>query len=190
MSRTGTEGAAQQSSNRDAGLKASPERNDRVVESCREKSSGYDGPMGRRSEPPPSDVDAGIYLGESVARVFESPDGMIVLVGRAAADNDILSLKLAAPRDFWLHVASGSGSHVVVRNPEGLERMPRTTQDFAAALAARYSKARAGGRVAVHLTKASQVGKRRGMAPGKVTIARFKTVFGRPSEVEDSPSDR
>lgn len=148
-------------------------------------SRGYDGPMGRQKEPLPSDVDAGIYRGTSVARVFSSSDEMIVLVGRTAADNDILSLKLASPRDFWLHVASGSGSHVVVRNPDGLERMPRSTQDFAAALAARFSKARHGGRVAVHLTKVAHVGKRRGLAPGKVTIARFKTVYGRPSDVED-----
>ncbi|MCP4900295.1 MAG: hypothetical protein GY906_25280, partial [bacterium] len=51
--------------------------------------------MGRRDKTPlPSDADTGVYRGESIARVFESPDGMIVLVGRTAADNDQLSLKL------------------------------------------------------------------------------------------------
>ena len=78
---------------------------------------------------------------------------MTVLVGRTAADNDVLSLKLGSPRDFWLHVAADSGSHVVVRNPEGLERMPRETEQFAASLAAGYSKARKGGRVAVHVCR-------------------------------------
>ena len=74
---------------------------------------------------------------------------MTVLVGRTAEDNDILSVRLAAPRDFWFHVAAESGSHVVVRNPEGLERLPRRPA-FAASLAAGHSKARNGGRVAVH----------------------------------------
>jgi len=46
--------------------------------------------MGRtdRKPPPPSDADAGVWRGRSVARRFVSPDGMTVLVGRTAADND------------------------------------------------------------------------------------------------------
>ena len=92
-----------------------------------------------RREPLPTDADAGIWQGRSVARRFVSPDGFIVLVGRTASDNDILSVKLGAPQDFWMHVAGDSGSHVVVRNPEGLERLPRETLRFAAALAAGYS---------------------------------------------------
>ncbi|MEO6191451.1 MAG: NFACT RNA binding domain-containing protein, partial [Thermoanaerobaculia bacterium] len=98
-----------------------------------------------RKAPPPPDPENGIWQGRSVARRFVSPDGMTVLVGRTAEDNDILSLRLGAPRDFWFHVAAESGSHVVVRNPEGLERAPKETEQFAASLAAGYSKARKGG---------------------------------------------
>jgi predicted ribosome quality control (RQC) complex YloA/Tae2 family protein len=144
--------------------------------------------MGAKSSqgpPEPSDPDRGIWQGDSIARVFESPDGLTVLVGRTAADNDTLSLKLASPRDFWLHVAGGSGSHVVVRNPGNLERLPRETLDFAAGLAARYSKAKKGGKVAVHLTRCAHVGKPRRLPPGKVTISRHTTVYGRPSELSD-----
>lgn len=117
-----------------------------------------------------------------MARRFVSPDGMTVLVGRTAADNDVLTLKLAAPRDFWLHVASDSGSHVVVRNPAGLERPPRETARFAAALAAGYSKAARGGRTAVHLTTCGEVSKPRGFAPGKVLLGRYTTVYAAPSK--------
>jgi len=131
-----------------------------------------------------SDPDAGIYEGRSVARRFVSPDGMIVLVGRAAEDNDILSLRLGAPADFWLHVAAESGSHVVVRNPDRLERMPRETARFAASLAARYSKARNAGRVAVHLARCEDVHKPRGLPPGKVALARSSTVYGYPAELD------
>jgi predicted ribosome quality control (RQC) complex YloA/Tae2 family protein len=123
-----------------------------------------------------SDADAGIWHGKSVARRFVSPQGFVVLVGRTAHDNDILTFKLAAPRDFWFHVSGESGSHVVVRNPEGLDRLPRETERFAAALAAGYSKARNAGRVAVHVTRCADVHKSRGAPAGQVTLSRFTSV--------------
>jgi len=126
------------------------------------------------------DPDAGIWQGRSVARRFVSPDGLTVLVGRTAADNDVLTCKLTSPRDFWFHVAADSGSHVVVRNPDGLDRLPRETLRFAAGLAAGYSKARHAGRVAVHVARGSEVHKRRGAPPGQVTLDRFTTVHATP----------
>lgn len=139
----------------------------------------------RRSPPPPSDPEAGVWQGRAVARRVVSPDGMTILVGKTAADNDVLSLKLAAPNDFWFHVASGSGSHVVVRNPDGLDTLPRETKRLAAGLAAGHSKARRGGRVAVHMARARDVGKRRGLAPGKVLLSRFDSVHASPVRAED-----
>ena len=56
---------------------------------------------------------------------------MVVLVGKSAADNDILTFKVAAQKDFWMHVAGESGSHVVVRNPENLDTLPRETLRYA-----------------------------------------------------------
>ena len=135
--------------------------------------------------PPPSDPDSGIWQGRSVARVAVSPDGMTVLVGKTAGDNDILSLKLASPRDWWFHTAGESGSHVVVRNPDNLDRLPRETRRFAAALAAGYSKARAGGKVAVHEARARDVSKPRGLPPGKVVLCRFATLRVEPIRLEE-----
>jgi predicted ribosome quality control (RQC) complex YloA/Tae2 family protein len=132
-----------------------------------------------------SDPDAGVWQGRSVARVTESPDGFIVLVGRTARDNDLLSIKLAAARDFWFHVAGESGSHVVVRNPDNLDALPRETKKFAAALAAGYSKARRGGQVAVHMARAGDVTKARGLAPGKVHLRRYSTVRARPQRLDE-----
>lgn len=122
-----------------------------------------------------------MWQGQTIARRFVSPDGMVVLVGRTAADNDILTFKLASQKDFWLHVAGDAGSHVVVRNPEGLTRLPRETLRFAAALAAGHSKARKGGQVAVHVARIADVKKPRNVPAGKVTLARFESVRVRPS---------
>ncbi|HZR81860.1 MAG TPA: NFACT RNA binding domain-containing protein [Candidatus Binatia bacterium] len=135
-----------------------------------------------------TDPDAGVWRGQKVARRFVSPDGMVVLVGRSATDNDILSIKLGSPRDFWMHVAAESGSHVIVRNPENLARLPRETLRFAAGLAAAHSRARHGGRVAVHVARCSDVSKPRGFAPGKVLLDRYETVQAAPARDVPDPA--
>jgi predicted ribosome quality control (RQC) complex YloA/Tae2 family protein len=145
---------------------------------------GADGPGEK-----PTDGDQGIWHGRSVARRFVSPDGLVILVGRSAADNDVLTFQLASPRDFWLHVAAESGSHVVVRNPAGLHRLPRETQRMAASLAAGHSRARKGGRVAVHLARRADVSKPRGFAPGKVLLVRWESVQASPLQEPPAPSD-
>ncbi len=127
-----------------------------------------------------ADPDAGVWRGKVVARRFVSPDGLIVLVGKTAADNDILTFKLAAPEDFWMHVSGESGSHVVVRNPDKLERLPRDTLQFAAGLAAGYSKARHGGRTTVHVARCADVHKSRGAPAGQVTLQHWKSVHVTP----------
>jgi len=127
-----------------------------------------------------TDADAGVYRGRSVARRFVSPDGFVVLVGRTASDNDILTFDLADPQDFWLHVGGTSGSHVIVRNPDRLARLPRDTVRFAAMLAARHSRARTAGKVPVHVAQRRAVRKPRGVPPGTVTLTEFVTVRVEP----------
>jgi predicted ribosome quality control (RQC) complex YloA/Tae2 family protein len=123
--------------------------------------------------------------------VFLSSDGLEILVGRTAADNDALTFGRAAQDDFWLHAAGVPGSHVVIRNPERLPRPPRETLKTAAALAAFHSKARAGGQVAVHWTLRRFVHKARGAPAGEVRLERFQSVRARPGEApsaEPQPS--
>jgi len=115
--------------------------------------------------------------------------GWTILVGRGARDNDALTFEVAAPDDLWLHVAGWSGSHVVVRSPEGSGSPPREVVEEAARLAAWHSKARgARGKVEVHFCRAGDVRKRPGMAAGKVTLMRWdvvKVYARRPPEEED-----
>ena len=119
-----------------------------------------------------------------VARRFLSPDGMVVLVGRDARSNDVLTTQVASQRDFWMHVAGTSGSHVVVRNPEGLDALPRDTLRFAAALAAKHSKAKNAGKVAVHVARVSDVRKERGSPAGQVVLRRYRSVKAEPVAAE------
>ncbi len=139
--------------------------------------------------PAEHDRDAGVWNGQAVARRFDSPDGFAVLVGKSARDNDTLTFKIAAANDFWLHIASGPGSHVVVRNPDNLATLPRDTVRFAAALAVGYSSARNGGRTAVHVARRADVSKPRGWAPGKVSLRRYRSVQAAPLRDPDGSDD-
>ncbi len=104
-------------------------------------------------------------------------EGYEVLIGKGDADNDELTFALAAPEDFWLHVAGGvPGSHVVVRNPDKLDALPRAVVERAAELAARHSKARDARRVDVHLCRVADVSKPRGAPPGQVELRRWERV--------------
>jgi predicted ribosome quality control (RQC) complex YloA/Tae2 family protein len=107
--------------------------------------------------------------------------GFDVLVGRGAEDNDYLTFQVAEPRDLWLHVAGGTaGSHVVVRNPEGVE-VPREVVEVAAAAAAWYSKSRGEAMTEVHFCRASDVYKPRGAPAGLVQLAKWKSVKVKPA---------
>jgi predicted ribosome quality control (RQC) complex YloA/Tae2 family protein len=132
-----------------------------------------------------TDADQGLFEGKRIARRFLSPEGFIVLVGKTAIENDTLSLKLGAPQDFWFHLSGDSGSHVVVRNPEKLAKLPRDTLRFAAALAAGYSKGRNAKTATVHVCQCVDVSKPRGFEPGKVLLRRYESVHVAPLRAED-----
>ena len=104
-------------------------------------------------------------------------EGYEVLIGKGDAENDELTFALAAPGDFWLHVAGGvPGSHIVVRNPEKRDALPRAVLARAAELAAWHSKARAARRVDVHLCRVADVSKPRGAPPGQVELRRWERM--------------
>jgi predicted ribosome quality control (RQC) complex YloA/Tae2 family protein len=115
---------------------------------------------------------------EQPARVrrHESPDGLVILVGRSGPENDTLTFRVASPWDFWMHAAGQPGAHVVVRNPQRLKVIPEATLRAAAEIAAYYSGARADGKVEVHYTQRKHVRKRKGMPAGQVLVRRFRTV--------------
>jgi len=103
-------------------------------------------------------------------------DQFEVLIGKGDADNDNLTFKVADSHDFWLHVASLPGSHVIIRNPDRLSEPPKDVLERAAELAAFYSKARDGGKVEVHWCRVADVNKPRGFEPGKVILKSYKSV--------------
>jgi predicted ribosome quality control (RQC) complex YloA/Tae2 family protein len=110
---------------------------------------------------------------------YTLPGDWTVLAGKTDADNDILSIKIAGPKDWWFHVRGMPGSHVIlVSKPD--EIPDKDTIKQAAAIAAFHSKARHGGTVAVSTTLAINVSKPKGAKPGTVQIRKETLITVRP----------
>src|SRR4029453_7742070 len=113
------------------------------------------------------------------ARRFVSSDGLEILVGKKAPDNDYLTFRIARSLDLWLHAADYPGSHVVIRRA-GRKEVPHTTLIEAAELAAFYSDARGQSKAAVRYTEKKFVNKPKRSAPGLVSLASFRTIMAEP----------
>lgn len=111
-------------------------------------------------------------------------EGFEVIVGRNARENDRVTFGLARPRDLWLHASGYAGSHVVIRTPESGDPAPKSVIEKAAAHAAWHSKARnARGKVEVHVCRAADVRKPRGVPAGTVELRRYDVVRVYPREI-------
>lgn len=113
---------------------------------------------------------------------FTAPNGMTVYVGKNNYQNDRLTFKLAAPDDLWLHAKDIPGSHVVLRT-EGTAPDEAAVQ-FAACLAAHFSKATASSNVPVDCAKRRHVKKPSGAKPGFVIYTNQRTLFVTPQAKE------
>ncbi len=108
-------------------------------------------------------------------RKFIGASGQVILVGRDAASNDELTLRVARPRDLWLHARNWSGAHVVVPLRKGTS-CPADVLIQAAHLAAHFSDARTEQLVEVTYAPRRFVRKPRGSAPGSVVVDREKVI--------------
>ncbi len=106
---------------------------------------------------------------------FTAPSGREVLVGRNNTQNDELTTRIARRTDYWLHVKNLHGSHVILRC-EGQDPSEEDLR-FAASLAARFSQANEGGKVAVDYTMVRNVRKPSGSFPGRVLYSEYRTIL-------------
>ena len=111
---------------------------------------------------------------------YKSDDGIEILVGKNAAQNDRITLG-AKPEETWLHAKDMPGSHVIICR-EG--EIPLATMKQAALLAAWYSKGQRSSLVPVDYTLRKYVKKPSGAAPGKVIYTHQKTAYMTPEEEE------
>jgi predicted ribosome quality control (RQC) complex YloA/Tae2 family protein len=106
--------------------------------------------------------------------------GWVVLVGRSARENDVLTHKYASPGDLWFHARQAHGSHVIIRKEKKGAQVPKEAIIQAARIAAYFSKARRSRHVPVSYTEKRYVKKVKKGPPGLAAMLREKVIFVEP----------
>lgn len=114
-------------------------------------------------------------------REFQLEEGYILYVGRNAGNNDELTMKFAKANDLWFHARGVSGSHAVLKMPEGTTKPPKKVLEAAASAAAYYSGARNAKYVPVVYTQKKYVRKFKGANLGAVTLERETVIMVPPA---------
>lgn len=105
--------------------------------------------------------------------------GWTIFVGKNAKQNDLLTFQHSRKTDLWLHARDATGSHVILRNPNGRD-VPNDVLEFAAGLAAQFSKRKREALVPVQYTERKYVRKMKNGRPGQVIVEREKVVMVEP----------
>ena len=111
-----------------------------------------------------------------------SIDGLELRIGKSAKYNDELLRLYSAPHDLWLHTANVAGSHVIVRLNRN-QKLPDSTLEKVASIAAYYSKSRNEQLATVIYTYRKHVRKPKKAGPGKVLVQHEKSVLVKPTAV-------
>lgn len=106
--------------------------------------------------------------------------GYTILVGKNSVNNDLLTQKHAAKNDVWLHARGLAGSHVVIKTKPG-QTVPVDVLEYAASLAAYFSKGRTDSLCPVIYTEKKYVRKPKGAAAGQVVVEKENTLLVKPA---------
>eukprot|EP00879_Flechtneria_rotunda_P017853 GHRR01018713.1.p1 GENE.GHRR01018713.1~~GHRR01018713.1.p1 ORF type:complete len:705 (+),score=256.20 GHRR01018713.1:640-2754(+) len=130
---------------------------------------------------PLSVAAAAAATGGAGLRQYRSPGGFVVFVGRNNKQNDVLSHQIAKAGDMWMHVRGLPGSHTVLKVTPGKEPSEDDLQ-YAADLAAYFSKGRDAGKVDVIVARAEHLKKPKAAKPGQVLVTKEEgNIVARPS---------
>lgn len=99
-----------------------------------------------------------------------------IWVGRNAKNNDLLLTRYTHKEEWWLHARDTPGSHVVIKDP----KPKKEVVEFAASLAAYYSKRKHESLVTVMLTQKKFVRKAKHLAAGQVIVDKEETLLVPP----------
>jgi predicted ribosome quality control (RQC) complex YloA/Tae2 family protein len=110
---------------------------------------------------------------QEVLRLY-TVNGVEIVVGRNARQNDHITFGVANASDLWLHARDVPGAHVVIRS--GGQPVDNETLQAAAQLAAYYSQRRGDGAVPVAMTSRRFVTRVPGGRPGQVHVRQEEII--------------
>lgn len=110
--------------------------------------------------------------------------GYTIWVGKNSQNNDLLTMKHAAKNDIWLHARGMAGSHVVIKTKAG-QTLPTDVLEYAASLAAYFSKGRTDSLCPVIYTEKKYVRKIKGAPAGQVVVDKENTLLVKPAFINE-----
>ncbi|NJK37393.1 MAG: fibronectin/fibrinogen-binding protein [Oscillatoriales cyanobacterium RM2_1_1] len=114
---------------------------------------------------------------------YKTPSGFELWIGRNNKQNDRLTFKVAGAYDLWFHTQEIPGSHLLLRLNAG-ETPEDLDLQFAANLAAYYSRARQSDQAPVVYTQPKHIYKPKGAKPGMVIYKHETVIWGYPQRID------
>jgi predicted ribosome quality control (RQC) complex YloA/Tae2 family protein len=111
-------------------------------------------------------------------------EGLSLIVGRNARENEEVTFHLARREDLWFHARGRTGAHVILRSEDAPSDV---ALEAAAAMAAYYSEGRNDTAVDVDVARVRDVRKIPGGPPGRVTYRGENTIRVTPGTGEWEP---
>jgi predicted ribosome quality control (RQC) complex YloA/Tae2 family protein len=115
------------------------------------------------------------YEGHRIRELI-GPQGLTILYGENAESNDYLTLRVAKPNDWWVHVRGGISAHVVIVTKNQPEKVAKETILYAAKIAVQNSPSKHSGYVPVDYTLKKYVRKPKGAPKGTALYTHEKTL--------------
>ncbi|MEA3545359.1 MAG: NFACT RNA binding domain-containing protein [Thermodesulfobacteriota bacterium] len=113
-----------------------------------------------------------------------SPSGYKIFWGRNNRQNDEISTKNLVSGDRWFHAYRVPGAHVVMKIGNTGELVTDADLNYAASIAAGYSKSRHDHKVEVMVAGSKSVHKPKGGRAGLVNVLQYKTLLVKPFRPE------
>jgi predicted ribosome quality control (RQC) complex YloA/Tae2 family protein len=110
-----------------------------------------------------------------------SPNGFEVLVGRSSLQNDEITMRVAKTGDIWMHARGFPGAHVLIKSSQSASAVHDEDLEFAANLAAYYSKGSNLSKVDVIMADKKDISKPKGAKPGQVLVRKEKVIVAVPN---------
>jgi len=109
-----------------------------------------------------------------------SPGGLRIFWGRNNRSNDHLSARMTERSDLWFHAYNMPGCHLVLKRNELIGDFPQGDIEYAARIAAGYSRGKDDTRVEVIVASGRHVSRPKGGKPGLVTVSEYRAIFVEP----------
>ena len=138
----------------------------------------------RQPPPPATREEKGASFQVLPYRLFDIPGLARILVGKGPRESDVM-LKKAKANDLWLHIVTGTGTHVLV-DQKSFKSSGLTEKVWRAGaiLAIHYSQYRATRSGEVYLSQRGNIKKQKGMPDGLWKIERAQTIVVHYDEKE------